>query len=84
MGDWKFIERANAPEFESVRNKKKAEAAEKKKKKAAQLGDELYNLKRDPAETKNVLTENAELAVKMKKMLKESRDRGYTRTGGGN
>src|SRR5262249_3883983 len=30
QGDWKFIERANAPEFASVRNKKKTEAAEKK------------------------------------------------------
>jgi arylsulfatase A-like enzyme len=84
MGDWKFVERANAPEFESVRNKKKTEAAAKKKKKAGQLSDELYNLKQDPAETKNVISENTELAAKMKRMLTEARERGFTRSGGGN
>jgi arylsulfatase A-like enzyme len=84
MGDWKFIERANAPEFESVRNKKKTEAAAKKKQKAGQRKDELYNLKQDPAETKNVIADNAELAAKMKKILNEARDRGYTRSGGAN
>jgi arylsulfatase A-like enzyme len=45
MGDWKFIERANAPEFVSVRNKRKADQAAKKKKKAAAQHDELFNLK---------------------------------------
>jgi arylsulfatase A-like enzyme len=84
MGDWKFIERAGAPEFTSVRNKKKAAAAAEKKKKAAALrSDELYNLKDDPAETKDVRATNAELAAKMKKALNEARDRGFTRPGGG-
>jgi arylsulfatase A-like enzyme len=83
MGDWKFIERAGAPEFTSVRNKKKAAAAEKKKKAAALRSDELYNLKDDPAETKDVRATNAELAAKMKKALNEARDRGFTRPGGG-
>ncbi len=84
MGDWKFIERANAPEFTSVRNKKKTEAAAKKKKAAALRSDELFNLKADPSETKDVLTANAELAAKLKKLLVESRDRGFTRPGAGN
>jgi arylsulfatase A len=84
QGDWKFIERANAPEFTSVRNKKKTDAAEKKKKKAGQQKDELYNLKSDPAEAKNVITDNTELAAKLKKLLVEARDRGYTRADAGN
>jgi arylsulfatase A-like enzyme len=84
MGDWKLIERADAPDFTSVRNKRKTEAAEKKKKAAARQHDELYNLKADPAETKDVLTANAELAAKMKKLLSEARERGYTRPGVGN
>jgi len=45
-GDWKLVERANAPDFESVRNKKKTAAAE------------LYNLKDDPAEKKDVIAAN--------------------------
>ncbi|MSU59404.1 MAG: arylsulfatase [Pedosphaera sp.] len=83
MGDWKLVERANAPDFESVRNKKKTEAAEKKKKNAGVQHDELYNLKQDPAETKNVLAANAELAAKMKKFLREARGRGFTRPDAG-
>jgi arylsulfatase A-like enzyme len=82
-GDWKFIERAGAPAFESVRNKRKAEAAEKKKKKAASRKDELYHLRDDPAETKDVIGANADRAAAMKKLLNESRDRGYTRRGAG-
>ena len=35
MGDWKLVERADAPEFTSVRNKRKTAAAEKKKQKKA-------------------------------------------------
>ena len=83
MGDWKLVERANAPSFESVRNKRKTEAAEKKKKKAASRKDELYNLKEDPAETKDVIAANTDRAAAMKKLLVESRDRGYTRPGAG-
>jgi arylsulfatase A-like enzyme len=83
MGDWKFVERENAPEFESVRNPKKAKQAAKKKKNAAQQKDELYNLKLDPSETKDVIADNAEQAAKMKKLLVESRERGFTRPGAG-
>src|SRR5437016_10525232 len=63
MGDWKLVERANAPEFDSVRNPRKTEQAAGKKK-AASKTDELFNLKDDPSETKSVLGANAERAVK--------------------
>jgi arylsulfatase A-like enzyme len=83
MGDWKLVERSGAPEFESVRNKRKAAAAEKKRKAAAAKPDELYNLASDPAETRDVRAEHAELAAKMKKLLNEARERGFTRPGAG-
>jgi arylsulfatase A-like enzyme len=83
MGDWKFIERANAPEFTSVRNKKKAAAAEKKKKKAASQRNQLFNLREDIAEEKDLLDANTERAARMKQLLVESRERGFTRPGAG-
>ncbi len=84
MGDWKLVERASAPEFAAVRNKKKTEAAAKKKQKAVLQKDELFNLKSDPSESSDVMAANAELATKLKKTLVEARDRGYTRVGAGN
>jgi len=81
VGDWKFIERANAPEYTSVRNKRKAEAAEKKKKAAALKHDELFNLKQDPSEMKDELAANQDRAAHMRKVLTESRERGFTRPG---
>lgn len=83
MGEWKLIERSDAPEFESARNKRKAAAAEKKRKAAAARPDELYNLKSDPAETRDVRGQNPELAAKMKQLLNEARQRGFTRPGAG-
>jgi len=83
IGDWKFIERANAPEFSSVRNQRKTEAAAKKKKAAARRSDELFNLQRDPAEEKNVLAANSARAAEMKQALAAARDRGFTRPGTG-
>lgn len=83
MGDWQLVERADAPEFEPVRNKRKTGQAAAKKKKTGQQSDEFYNPKQDPAETKNVLAANAELAAKMKKFLSEARDRGFTRPNAG-
>ena len=82
MGDWKLIERADAPGFDSVRNKRKAEQAARARR-AAPKKDELYNLEDDPSETKDVVAANAELAAKMKKALAEARDRGFTRPGAG-
>jgi hypothetical protein len=65
------------------RNRKKTEKAGIQRKKAASLKDELFNLKDDPTETKNVISEHADLAAKMKKILVESRDHGFTRPGAG-
>jgi arylsulfatase A-like enzyme len=79
--DWKFIERINAPEFTSTRNQKKAAQAEKKKKAAALKGDELFNLKNDPAEICDVLATNADRGAKLKQFLTDARDRGFTRPG---
>ena len=78
MGDWKLVERANAPQFESVRNKRKAEQAVKKKKNAPKQ-DQLFNLKDDPAENTDLYSGNPKLALKMKQTLAQSRDRGFTR-----
>jgi arylsulfatase A len=82
-GDWKLIERANAPESVSVRNKKKTARAEKKSKAAAHRPDELYNLKDDPAETRNVIADHPDIAARLKQLLVEARHRGFTRPGAG-
>jgi arylsulfatase A-like enzyme len=78
-GDWKFVERTGAP-LVPPRNKKKADAKAKRKNSDTHQ-DELYNLKSDPAESKNVIVENAELAAKMKRRLAQARQAGYTRQG---
>jgi arylsulfatase A-like enzyme len=83
MGDWKLVERANAPEFETVRNKRKTAQAARQRQ-IAPKKDELFNLRKDPAEETNVAAHNAERAETMKKMLVEARDRGFTRPGAGN
>jgi arylsulfatase A-like enzyme len=81
MGDWKLIERSGAPQFESVRNKKKTAQAEKKKK-SGSASDELYNLRDDGAEEKNVIAANADRAAQMKKILQDARAHGFTRPPG--
>ncbi len=83
MGDWKLVERADAPQFESGRNKKKAAKAAQKQK-AAPKPDELFDVKADIAEAKDVASANRERVAKMKQVLVESRDRGFTRPGAGN
>jgi arylsulfatase A-like enzyme len=83
VGDRKFIERADPPKFESTRNARKAAQAEKKRAKQANAADELYDLKNDPYETKDVLAANDKRAAAMKKLLVASRDRGYTRPDAG-
>ena len=82
MGDWKLVERANAPKIESVRNKRKTAQAARQRK-AASKKDELYNLRDDPAETTNIAVANKDQAAKMKKFLDEARERGFTRPGAG-
>jgi arylsulfatase A-like enzyme len=78
-GDWKFIERENAPPFESTRNPRKADAAAKRARATVAAGDELFNLREDPFETKNVLAENPDRAAELKRALALARDRGFTR-----
>jgi arylsulfatase A len=45
--------------------------------------NELYNLREDVAEAKNIHAANADRAAQMQKMLSEARDRGYTRPDAG-
>jgi arylsulfatase A-like enzyme len=80
MGDWKFVERADAPRFDSNRNKRKAQQVARKRRNAPK-NDQLFNLHDEPSEIANVAAANAELAAKMKKFLAEARDRGFTRLG---
>jgi arylsulfatase A len=80
MGDWKLVERANAPIVESIRNPRKT-AQEERRRNAAPKRDELFDLSKDPAETKNVVASNNERATKMKRFLIDARNRGYTRPG---
>lgn len=80
MGDWKLVERADAPEFESVRNPRKAAQAVRQKQSAP---DELFNLRKDPYETRDVAGQRPDLVADMKKFLTAARDRGYTRPGAG-
>lgn len=82
MGDWKLIERANPPKFVSVR-KKPATSQAARKKDAPPQEDELFNLKDDPSETRNVLAANTEVAAKMRKILAAARDQGHTRPDAG-
>lgn len=79
MGDWKFIERAGAPAFEH-RNAKKAAAAKKKGATGA-ARDELYDLKRDPSEERDVAAANPAQVAKMKALLDGARAAGFTRPG---
>ena len=80
-GDWKFVERVDAPKFEH-RNRN-AEAKANRKNKTAPARDELFDLKMDPQEEKNVVDASRDVAGKMKRNLDEARTRGYTRSEAG-
>lgn len=82
MGDWKLVERANPPVFDTTRTMRTV-AAEEKRKADGPRKDELFNLKDDPFETKDVAAANPALVSMMKQRLVESRDHGYTRPGAG-
>ena len=82
MGDWKLVERANPPVFDTTRTKRTVAAAEMKKA-AGPRRDELFNLKEDPFETRDVSAAKAALVAKLRQRLVESRDRGFTRPGAG-
>jgi len=45
--------------------------------------NELYNLKEDVAEAKNLMAGNADRAAQMQKLLSDARKRGYTRPDAG-
>ena len=79
MGDWKLVERVDAPKFEP-RNKQKAAAAERKRK-AGPQHDELFNVKEDVAEAHDASTAHADLIAKMKQQLATVRDSGFSRSG---
>jgi arylsulfatase A-like enzyme len=83
MGDWKLVERQDAPEFESIRNPKKSAQAARQRAASANKKDELFNLRDDPSEKTNVRSTNRARANRMKRALNEARDRGFTRPGAG-
>ncbi len=78
-GDWKLVERTGAPKFEHRNAKKAAQAAKKSKGEPGR--DELYNLRDDPAETKDVAAANPAVVAELKQLLNGSRSRGFTRVG---
>ena len=80
QGDWKLVERINAPPFAPDRNKRTVEAAAKRKA-AGFTHDELFNLRDDPGETKDVSAANPAMVAALQRRLVASRDRGFTRTG---
>jgi arylsulfatase A-like enzyme len=77
-GDWKLIERVDAPAFEH-RNRRKAELAERKRRQAAQH-DELFNLREDPTEQHDVSAAHPEIVTELKSQLRAAREAGHTRT----
>jgi arylsulfatase A-like enzyme len=83
MGDWKFVERQDAPEFESLRNPRKAGQAARQRAAAANQQNELFNLREDPSEKNNVWSSNRARGKRMKRALDDARDRGFTRAGAG-
>jgi arylsulfatase A-like enzyme len=81
IGDWKLVERADTPEFESVRNPRKAQRQANQRQASAQKPDELYNLREDPTEGHDVATSNTQRVAEMKAALRAARERGFTRQG---
>jgi len=81
-GDWKLIERANPPPYASDRNKRTIEAAAKRQA-AGPRQDELFNLREDPAETKDTRPAQLDRSATLRQILGEARNRGFTRPGAG-
>jgi arylsulfatase A-like enzyme len=74
LGDWRLVERVGAPKFE-----RRPEAKAAKKTHESPKHDELYNLKDDPSEAKEVAAAHPDIVAKMKRLLAAARDRGLTR-----
>lgn len=68
QGAWKYVEGKAAKPIDRVPNARKGE-----------LTQQLYNLKDDPAEQKNVIEEHRDVAARMSDLLSTSRAKGYTR-----
>ena len=78
LGDWRLIERVGAPKFEHRPTTKTA-----KKVHTGPTHDELFNLKDDPSEMKDLSATHADQVAKMKRLLSAARDRGFTRPDAG-
>jgi len=76
LGDWRLIERVGAPKFE-----RRPAAKTAKKAHDGPQHDELFNLKDDPSETKDLSATHADQVAKMKSLLAAARDRSFTRPG---
>lgn len=77
MGDWKLIERVDAPRVQPRnKNAEKKLAAAKKK---GPAHDELYNLATDPAEANDVHAAHPEVVARLRQFLAEARRREQTR-----
>jgi arylsulfatase A-like enzyme len=72
QGDWKLIERENAPPV-PARNAKGERKA--KAKKAGPQQDELYNLADDPSEKNDVAAKHPNIVNRLRKILRETRDK---------
>ena len=72
-GPWKLIERENPPKF--VPRGAKGERRMAKAQKEGAQKDELYNLQKDPSETKNVASEHPEIVKRLRNLLATTRDK---------
>ena len=68
-GPWKWIEGVPADEIKAGARKAHAD----------EFHEQLFNLKEDPAETKNVIAQHPDVAKEMKALLERYRDGGYSR-----
>ncbi|MEO5803201.1 MAG: arylsulfatase [Verrucomicrobiota bacterium] len=75
QGDWKLIERENAPAI-AARNKKVAAAL---KRKGTEGHDELYNLAEDPSETKDIAAKHPNIVNRLRQQLAKTREQGFSR-----
>jgi arylsulfatase A len=75
QGDWKLIERENAPKLEARGAKGERRAAQSK---GAPTHDELFNLTEDPGETKDVASKHPNIVNRLRKQLTKTREQGFS------
>ena len=68
IGDWKFVPKTSGGKADIGSG---ANPRDKRFADAVVLEDALYNLKEDPSETRNVISQNPEIAESLKKRLAE-------------